>query len=130
VIELIEGLPDEVVGFEAVGEVTAEDYGLVVSPAVKRALAAHERIRLLHVLGERLENHTASGLWGDAKLGLHVRSYERIAVVTDFEHFRALVRAAGRALPVDVRLFSTAERVGAEAWVSEGLEVESSGLPG
>ena len=124
-IELIEGLPDAVVGFEAVGEVTAEDYALVVSPAVDSALAAHEKIRLLHVLGERLEAHTSSALWDDAKLGVHARSYDRIAVVTDLQHFRALVRGAGWALPVEVRLFSIGQRSEAEAWVSEGIESET-----
>jgi hypothetical protein len=122
VIELLDGLPDEVVGFEAVGEVSASDYEDVLTPAVERALSAHGKIRLVHILGDRFDGHTASALWDDAKLGLHVRSYERIAVVTDLRHFRALVRAAGVALPVDVRLFSNAERREAEAWVSEGLE--------
>ena len=53
-IELIEGLPDGVIGIEAVGNVTLEDYDDVVAPAVERALASHPKIRLLHVLGDRL----------------------------------------------------------------------------
>jgi hypothetical protein len=117
-IELIEGLPDAVVGFEAIGEVTDEDYRRVVTPAVEQALAAHGKIRLLHVVGDRVEGHSARALWHDAMLGLHVRSYERIAVVTDIHHFRALVRTAGATLPVDVRLFSNAEHADALAWVS------------
>jgi hypothetical protein len=49
VIELIEGLPDGVVGIEAVGKVTQEDYDDVAAPFVGRALAGHKKIRLLHV---------------------------------------------------------------------------------
>ena len=121
-IELIEGLPDGVVGIEAVGDVTLEDYDDVVTPAVERALASHQKIRLLHVLGDRFTGHSASALFEDAKLGLsNVRSIERIAVVTDLEHFRALVKGAGWTLPGDLKLFSNAERAEAEAWVSEGL---------
>jgi hypothetical protein len=123
VIELIQGLPGEVVGFEAVGEVTAEDYEEVVAPALEAALAGHEKIRLLHVIGDRFTGHSASALWEDTRLGLgNVRSIERIAVVTDLTHFRALVRGAGWTLPGELRLFSTSERAEAEAWVSGGDE--------
>jgi hypothetical protein len=120
VIELIGGLPDGVVGFEAVGEVTSDDYERVVFPAVERALEGHERIRLIHVLGERLESHTPGAVWDDTKLGLsHFRSFERIAVVTDLERVRALVDAAAWSVPGEMRLFSNAERNEAEAWVGE-----------
>jgi hypothetical protein len=122
VIELIEGLPDGVVGIEAVGNVTPDDYDDVVAPAVGRALASHQKIGLLHVLGDRLTGHSASALLEDAKLGLsNVRSIERIAVVTDIAHFRALVKGARWTLPGELKLFSNAERAEAEAWLSEGL---------
>ena len=123
-IELIEGLPDAVVGIDAVGEVTSDDYELVAH-ALENALLRHERIRLLHVLGARFTGHTASALWEDARLGLgNLRKIERIAVVTDLERFRALVKAGGWSVRGDLRLFSTAERGEAEAWVSEGLRME------
>lgn len=121
-IELIEGLPDAVVGIEAVGTVTSEDYRRVATPAIERARAHHEKIRLMHVIGDRFGEHTAAALWEDATVGLsHVRSVERIAVVTDVAHFRALVKAAGWSLPGEVRLFSNAERAEAEFWVNAGL---------
>lgn len=42
-IELLEGLPDGVVGFEAVGEFESADYKTIAAPEVERALgAAHE----------------------------------------------------------------------------------------
>jgi hypothetical protein len=123
VIELIEGLPDEVVGLEAVGKVTADDYASVAGPAVERALAKHGRVRLLHVLGDRYTGSTLGGVWDDAKLGLsNVFSWERIAVVTDLRHVRALVKGAGWSIPGEIRLFSNADVAQAEIWVSEGLE--------
>ena len=118
-IELIDGLPDGIIGIEAVGEVTSDDYETVVMPAVERALATHEKIRLIHVLGERLTRHTASALWDDARIGLaHARKFERIAVVTDLERFRAPLKAGAWAVPCELRLFSNAERADAEAWIS------------
>ena len=126
VIELIEDLPDGVVGIEAVGEVTSEDYEHVVAPAVEHALATRGKIRLLHVIGDRVESHTVEALWEDTRLGLaNVRSIERIAVVTDLAHFRALVKGAGWTLPGELKLFSNAERGDAITWVSENLRTEA-----
>ena len=121
-IELIEGLPDGVVGFEAVGKVTSDDYSVVAS-AVETALGHRDEIRLLHVIGDRFTGHTASALWEDARLGLsNMRSIERIAVVTDHGQFRTLVKGIGWSLPGSTKLFSNAERAEAETWVREGLE--------
>ena len=125
-IELIEGLPEGVVGIEAVGKVTSEDYERVVAPAVEHALATRGQIRLLHVIGDRVERHTVEALWEDARLGLsNVRSIERIAVVTDLTHYRALVKGAGWALPGELKLFSNAERANAIDWVSETMRTEA-----
>jgi hypothetical protein len=122
-IELIDGLPDGVVGFEAVGVVTADDYARVAQPAVERALESNDRIRLVHVLGDRLDSHTSGAVWKDATLGIsHVRSFDRIAVVTDLESIRVLVKTVGRSLPGEIRLFANAERGDAVAWAAEGLK--------
>jgi hypothetical protein len=118
-IELIEGLPDGVVGLEAVGEVTADDYSSVAYPAVEDALARHKKISLLHVLGERFTGYEAGGGWADAKLGvLHAFSFKRIAVVTDLDHVRKQVKRVGWAIPGEMKLFSNAQRTEALAWVS------------
>jgi len=121
-IELISGLPDEVVGIEAVGTVTSSDYAEVAVPAVESALARHGKIRLIHVLGERMKGHSPGAVWDDARLGVrHLRSFERIAVVTDSEPIRVAVKTGGWSVPGEMRLFSNAEREDAEAWASEGL---------
>ena len=99
-IELIEGLPDAVVGFEAVGEVESADYETIARPAVKQALERHPKIRLIHVLDDRFTGYTAGGAWQDALLGLaHPRSFDRIAVVSDLESIRRLVTLAGWSIP-------------------------------
>ena len=122
-IELIEGLPDGVVGLEAVGEVKSGDYKASAAPAVERALEGHPKICLIHVLDDRFTGYTAGGAWQDALLGLaHPRSFERIAVVTDSESIRRLVALAGWSIPGELRLFPNREREQAEAWASEGLD--------
>ena len=124
-IELIGGLPDGVVGLEAVGEVTADDYSSVAYPAVKDALSRHKKISLMHVLGERFTGYTAGGEWDDAKLALlHPFSFDRIAVVTDLDHIRKQVKHAGWLIPGEMKLFSNAQRAEAETWVSAGSKDE------
>jgi hypothetical protein len=122
-IELLDGLPDGVVGLEAVGKVDSADYKTIAAPEVKRALERHSKIRLIHVLDDRFTGYTAGGAWQDALLGLaHPRSFERIAVVTDSESIRRLVKLAGWSIPGQLRLFPNRELEHAEAWASEGLD--------
>ena len=121
-VELIEGLPDAVVGLAAVGEVQSSDYEAIAAPAVWHALERHPKIRLIHVLDDRFTGYTAGGAWQDAMLGLaHPRSFDRIAVVTDAASIRRLVEFAGWSIPGELRLFPNRDREQAEAWASEGL---------
>jgi SpoIIAA-like len=118
-IELIEGLPEGVVGLEAVGEVTASDYESVAMSAIEQARGQHDKVRLLYLLGERFTGYTAGAMWDDTKLGLsHPFSWERIAVVTDHEHYRTMVKGFGWLIPGHVKVFPVAELADAKAWVS------------
>lgn len=122
-IQLIEGLPDEVVGLEAVGKVESGDYEAIAQPAVQLALERHPKIRLIHVLDDRFLGYTAGGAWQDAILGFaHPRSFDRIAVVTDLESIRRLVTLAGWSIRGELKMFPNREREQAEAWASEGLD--------
>ena len=62
-ITILEHLPDNVLGVEASGKVTAEDYEQVLIPAVQATFAAHERIRFVYVLGEDFDGWTMGGMW-------------------------------------------------------------------
>jgi hypothetical protein len=118
-IELIEELPEGVVGLEAVGAVTAEEHESVAMPAIERARAGGDKVRLRYLLGERFTGYTSAAMWDDTKLGLsHPFSWERIAVVTDHEHYRTMVKGFGWLIPGDVKLFSEDQLVDAKRWVS------------
>ena len=93
---------------------------------MKRALERHPKIRLIHVLDDRFTGYTAGGAWQDAVLGLaHAHSFDRIAVVTDSESIRRLVKRAGWSIPGELKLFPNREREQAEAWASEGLDART-----
>lgn len=119
-IELIQGLPDNVVGFEAVGEVRAEDYRDVLDPAIASALTRHEKIRVLYVLGDRFTGYSGAAMWDDAVVGTENWSHwERIGVVTDTPWVRHAIHAFAWMMPARVQVFSDADRAAALAWVSE-----------
>ena len=118
-ITLIEGLPDNVVGFEASGEVRAGDYDDVLDPAIRAATGAHDKIRMLYVLGEDFEGYSGGAMWEDTKLGLtNWTEFERIAVVTDHDGYRGAVRAFGWMIPGELKTFDLDDRSEAEAWIT------------
>lgn len=119
-IQLIPGLPDNVVGFTAHGKVTGEDYESTLMPAVEAAFRKHDRVRLLYHLGSDFSGFDAAAMWDDTKIGLrHWRNWDRCAVVTDHEWLRHLTKAFGFVMPGEVRVFPDAEIEKARAWVSE-----------
>jgi hypothetical protein len=118
-IEVLEGLPDNVLAFEAAGKVTDSDYEDVLIPAVEESLKTQDKVRLLYVLGSRFEGYEAEAMWDDAKLGLgHLGSWEKIALVTDQGLLRGMVKAMGFAMPGEVKVFSLDELEQAKSWVS------------
>jgi SpoIIAA-like len=60
---MLADLPGNVVGFEAVGEVTSEDYRNVLIPAAEAALEKNDKVRLLYVLGERFDAISAGAVF-------------------------------------------------------------------
>lgn len=119
-IEVLSDLPGHVVGVQASGQVTAEDYRKVLVPAIEQKLAQHERVRLLYVLSDQFDGYTGGAAWEDAKVGMrHLTAFQRIAVVTDVESVGTMVRAFGFALPGEVRVYPGSKLAEAREWISE-----------
>jgi hypothetical protein len=117
-IRLIDGLPDNVIGFEAIGEVTADDYKSAIDPAVDSALESHDDVRFLYVLGDEFRGYSGGAMWEDAKVGFsHWSKWTRIALVTDNEAYRDGFKAFAWMIPCDTKAFSLAERDDAETWI-------------
>jgi len=55
-IELLTGLPENVIGFSAGHEITAADYESVLVPALETKLQKYRRVRLLYVTETYGEN--------------------------------------------------------------------------
>ena len=121
-LRMIEGLPANVVGVEAVGKVEADDYRTVLDPAVEAA-AAHGKVRLLMVLGDEYDGYSAGAAWQDTKLGFGERkAWERIALVTDHERMQDAVGLFAWMVPGELRTFAVAGLDDAVAWLGEAAD--------
>ena len=119
-LEPIQVTRDDVLGFKAIGRVTGEDYEKILVPAMEEAIKAHGKIRFLYEFGPEFESFNPRALWDDAKVGFrHLRDFERIAVVSDIEWITHGVKLFEFAIPYPVRVFPTAEREAALAWIAE-----------
>jgi len=114
-IQIVEGLPDNVVGIVAKGRVTNEDCDKILKPLVQRSMMRHDKVRLYYEIGSRFPG----AAWEDLKIGMQcLPQWERVAVVTDVGWFRHSVNALRFLIPGEVRVFSTDDSYEGCAWVS------------
>lgn len=118
-IEVIEGLPQNVLGFKAIGEVTGADYEDTLIPAVLAMSERLHHVRLLYFLGVEFTGFDAKAMLEDAMLGVsRYTAWERVAIVTDEAWLRMGVQALHLIMPKHFRLFGNAELEQAKAWLS------------
>jgi hypothetical protein len=114
-LEIIEGLPKNVVGIVATGRVTMQDCQDVLVPAIKKSRRRHEKIRLYYELNSRFPGSA----WDDLDLGLeHASSCERVAIVTDIGWVRLTVKAVRFLIPGKIRVFATVQAEEGRAWIT------------
>ena len=114
----LEDLPDGVIGFEAVGEIEASDYGEVLMPAVREVWDRGDDVRIVLVF-ERWEGMSSGAAWRDLKLGVeHLRRWKRIALITDLDWMITVTSLFGWMTPGEFKRFPVAERDQAIAWAA------------
>ncbi|WP_127473113.1 STAS/SEC14 domain-containing protein [Microbacterium sulfonylureivorans] len=120
-IETLQGLPDGVLGFRAVGAVEASDYEAVLDPAIDAAIDAGAKVNLVFVLGEEFEGYSLGALWQDAKLeGKPAHAWGRIALVTDHTVIGEIIHGIAFLFPCELRIFAVSALDDAIAWAGEG----------
>jgi len=123
------GLPAGIQALEAVGTVTASDYGRVFAPLVDQARQTGHRMRLLYQFGPDFERITWGALWADTRLGAgYLRLLDGCAVVSDISWIRTPTRGIGGWMPCPVRVYHNDERDAAVAWLTslaEGTDVSA-----
>ena len=117
-IEIISGLPDNVVAFTATGRVTAMECEAILLPVVAGARKRHDRLRLYY----ELECRFPGAAWEDLDIApLQMQPWERVALVTDVSWVRHTVKALRFLIPAEIRVFSTAQANEGRGWITEGL---------
>ncbi|MCF7832466.1 MAG: STAS/SEC14 domain-containing protein [Candidatus Marinimicrobia bacterium] len=119
-IELMKGLPDNVLGLNAIGELTAEDYKTVVMPAVAEKVGLYKKIRLIYVIGKEYKNFSIGAMFDDMKTGFsHLAIWEKVAIVTNIKWIVDGVRLWGFTVHGHFKVFSTDQIGQAREWISE-----------
>jgi hypothetical protein len=73
---------DNVLGVQATGKVTDQDYLTVLIPRLEEVLKKYGKVRFLYYLDEGFLGWELGAMWEDAKFGLrHKDDCEKIAVV-------------------------------------------------
>jgi SpoIIAA-like len=120
-IEQLPDLPENVIGFRAVGTVDASDYEAVIDPAIDATIAAGRTVNLVFVLGDDFERYSLGAMWQDALLeGKPERTWGRIALVTDHALIGEIIHGIAFLFPFDLRIFAVAAQAEAVGWAAEG----------
>jgi hypothetical protein len=117
--QIIDGLPDNVVGIIAKGRVTNSDCDKVLKPAMESTLKRHDKVRLYYQIGCRFPG----AAWENLRLGIEpIPQWERVAIVTDVGWVRHTVNALRFLIPGEVRVFTSNEAYEGCAWISSPIE--------
>lgn len=116
-IEIMSGMPEGVIGFEASGKLHASDYRDVLLPAVE-AQAAKGPVRVVLVIRE-FDGVSGGAMWQDLKMGVeHLRAWKRIALVTDLSWMNHMASMFGWMTPGELKEFPLAEQAAAVTWAA------------
>ncbi len=120
-IELMGDMPPHTIGVRASGTLTRQDYHDTLIPAVREGLE-QGHLNVLFVTEPDFSGLDGGALWEDAKaagsIGLgHLRSWGRVAVVTDKDWIRHAMSAFGWLSPGQMKLFEPDQLDAAREWV-------------
>ena len=119
-ITVLNGFPDNALGVDYIGHVTAEDYGSVLVPEIEKRLKRFGGVRLLVRFGSEFESLAPSAVWSDTKLGLsHWSEFSRIAVVSDVTWLRDAVLIFRPIIRYPVKIFDDSKFEAARGWLLE-----------
>src|SRR5207237_86885 len=122
-IEIIKGLPNNVVGIAVTGRETKRDCYDVLMPAMETSLKGHDKIRLYYELNSRFPG----AAWDDLNVRIeYVPPCARVAIVTDVGWVRFMVKAFRVLVPGEIEVFATVRACEGRAWIAAPPESPAS----
>lgn len=118
--EVMEDLPDGVVGVSATGTIGGDDYETTLIPVIDEAVDRYGKIALLLVFGSDFAGYTAGAAFDDLRFGFrNFSSFRRIAIVSDNEWLRNGAAAMMYLMPGKSMGFSLDDLGAAKEWIAE-----------
>ncbi|MFT3701080.1 MAG: STAS/SEC14 domain-containing protein [Agriterribacter sp.] len=115
----IENTPDNMIGFQALNNVTSDDFETLVLPEVKALVDRTGKLNYLMVIDTDLSNFTAGAWWQDALLGLkNFGSWNRAAILSDSDGIKTFTNIFSIVMPGEFKGFSKDQLEEAVVWVS------------
>jgi hypothetical protein len=119
-IQYLQNLPENIVGFKAVGEITEKDFSDTVMPKVKELIDTTDKLNYLLILETELNNFTIGAWMKDVMMGIkHLTKWNRAAIVSDVEAIRNFTDFFSYLMPGEFKGFEHKEIQEAIDWVSE-----------
>jgi len=119
-IEHLQNLPLNIVGFKAVGEITDKDFTETVMPKVKALIGKTNKLNYLLILETSLKNFTIGAWIKDAMMGIkHFTKWNKAAIVSDIASIRNFTNFFSHFMPGEFKGFEHKDLQQAIDWVSE-----------
>jgi len=120
-IEPIPGLPANVIGFRASGDITKKDYEHVVYPIVTKHLHTGKELNYVFIVDTSLKDFSPGAWLQDIWLGVKdLFKWNRVAIVSDSERIRSFTDKAGHLIPGTYRGFTKGQLDEAIHWAAVG----------
>lgn len=117
----IKPLPDNVIGFTAAEDVTADDFKNTVIPAVEEFMKDHKDLNYLLSLNTSITNFTVGSWLQDALLGLkNMTNWNRAAILTESKGIKIFTDVFSKVMPGEFRVYSHDNEGDAIHWLSTG----------
>jgi len=131
-IGILPGVPPNVAGFKASGEVTREDYENVVFPEIRRHVETFGHLNFVFYVDTSLKNFSAGAWLRDIWMGIkEFARWNKVAIISDVERIRRFTDTISHLLPGEYRGFATEHLDEAIRWAStEEKGVVTEAIPG
>lgn len=119
-IEIMNDLPENVVGFHATGKVTKDDYEKVLMPAVDAQSKMFTKINFLLWVDTDVSNYTFGAWVDDALVGVkHFTHWHKVAIVSHYDVIKKITNVLGHLVPGTYKGFQNSQIEAAKTWVAE-----------
>jgi len=123
-IQQIQDMPSNMVGFHSSGEVTKDDFE-IVKAKVSELVAKTGKLNYLLYLDNSPSDFTIGAWLQDALLGINnLTKWNRAAIISDSETVDNFTTVFSKIMPGEFKVFPKADYDKAVDWTSERIDIE------